>query len=380
MKNKITAVVLLLLYTFTACAIILQLRGIQLNEATAAEIVGEAREKFNIPAVTISVMDSSRILYSVTDGIREDGASVPVTIHDYFHIGSCSKSVLAYVAAQLVEEGAISWDTGFFDIYPELWGETSAAYLTITLEALLSCRAGILPYTSGSEFFPDLIGSENRALDFIKYLLHQPPAAPQDGQGKFEFLYSNASYTLAVAMLEEATGSAYEALLQKYIREGLGLEVFIGWPYEISSNQPLGHLQSWDNTLTVIGPASVYALNPLIKAAGNLSMTSEDFASYVQLHLRGLTENGTGLSSDVFKYLDIKYSGFSLGAWNGTRVFKPYVCLDGTAGTYYARGVILPKSDLGFTIMMNCGSEEAAEYITMALLKAYYNWWWMFWN
>jgi CubicO group peptidase (beta-lactamase class C family) len=118
----------------------------------------------------------------------------------------------------------------------------------------------------------------------------------------------------------------------------------------------------------------------VIDAAGNLSMTTEDFASFVQLHLRGLTGDSAGPDSAEFKYMDTAFSGFSLGAWNGTRVCKPYVCLEGTAGTFYARGVVLPESDFAVTVMMNCGSEKAVDYITMALLKAHFNWWWMFWN
>jgi CubicO group peptidase (beta-lactamase class C family) len=134
-----------------------------------------------------------------------------------------------------------------------------------------------------------------------------------------------------------------------------------------------------DGTLQVFGPDAVYALNPLINAAGNLSMTSKDFARFVQLHLEGMTGQSAQLSSDTFVLMDTRYSGFSLGVWNGTRVGKAYICLDGTAGTYYARGVIVHESNIGFTIMTNCGSEKAVEFMTTALLKAYYNWWWMFW-
>jgi hypothetical protein len=92
-----------------------------------------------------------------------------------------------------------------------------------------------------------------------------------------------------------------------------------------------------------------------------------------------MTGTDTQLKSETLKYMNTKYNEFSLGTWNGKRVGKSYICLDGTAGTFYARGVIIPQSDFGFTFMMNSGSEEAAEYITMELMKAYFNWWWMFW-
>lgn len=380
MKKKIIIIVVLVFLVLTAAVcVFLELRGSQLDENYVSELIDRTRQKYNVPAISISVMDSEQILYTVLNGARVYGKEDKITETDYFHIGSCSKSILAYMAAKLIEEGAIGWNTKFFDIYPELKAGTLEAYSGITLEDLLSCHTGIKPYTSGLETYPDLSAAQDKELDFIRYLLSQPPVANQNASGKYEFLYSNASFALAAAMLEKVSGLSWEELLQEYIVRELGIDVFIGWPYEKSQDQPWGHLPGMDNTLTVIGPGSGYALNPLVWPAGNLSMTSEGFAKYVQLHLRGMMGTSTQLDSETFKYMDTKYGEFSLGAWNGTRVGKSYICLDGSAGTFCARGVIIPDTDFGFAVKMNCGSEEAAEYITMQLMKAYYNWWWMFW-
>jgi CubicO group peptidase (beta-lactamase class C family) len=311
--------------------------------------------------------------------VRIYGTEDRITEDDYFHIGSCSKSILAYMAAKLIEEGSLNWDTRFFDICPELKADVLEDYSEITLEDLLSCRAGIKPYTSGLEAYPDLSASLDRELDFIRYLLSQPPTSGRSRSGKYEFLYSNASFIPATAMLKKVSGLSWEELLQKYIVRELGIDVFIGWPYEKSQNQPWGHLPGAENTFTVIGPDSGYAINPLIWPASNISMTGEGFAKYVQIHLRGMMGTGSGLDSETFRYMDTEFSEFSLGAWNGTMAGKDYISLDGTAGTFYTRGIIIPGSDFSFSIMMNCGSEQAAEYITMQLMKAYYNWWWMFW-
>lgn len=380
MKKRIVAIAMLLLIALAAICTFLQLRGSQLDEACLSEVIDRTRQKYNIPAISISVMNSEQILCTVFDGVRVYGEEDSIIEDDYFHIGSCAKSVLAYMAAKLIEEGLINFDTRFFDIYPELKTSALEDYYDITLEDLLSCRAGIKPYTSGLETYPDLSASRDRELDFIRYLLSLPPASGRSDLGKYEFLYSNAGFTLASAMLEKASRLSWEELLQKYIIGELGIDVFIGWPYEKSQNQPWGHLPGMDNTLTVIGPDSGYALNPLIWPAGNISMTGEGFTQYVQLHLQGLTEKETQLDSTTFKYIDTKYNEFSLGAWNGTKVGKQYICLDGTAGTFYTRGVIIPDSNFAFTVMMNSGSEQAADYITMQLMKACHNWWWwMFW-
>ena len=379
MKKRILAAAILFMIAAASVCTFFQLRGSQLDEEYVSELIDRTRSKFGIPAISVSVMDREQILYTVSEGIKVYGESEPIAGSDYFHIGSCSKSVLAYLASKLIEEGLISWDTKFFDIYPELKDGSLPDYSAITLEDLLSCRAGIKPYTSGLEAYPDLPSSQDREIDFIRYLLSLPPASERRDSGKYEFLYSNASFTPAAAMLEKVSGLSWEKLLQKYIVRDLGIDLFVGWPYEKSPDQPEGHLPGNGSTPTVVGPVSGYTLNPLIWPSGNLSMTPDGFGKYVQLHLKGLTGSGNEPDSEVIRYMDTKYNGFSLGAWNGTNTGKYYVCLDGTAGTYYARGILMPDSDFGFAIMMNCGSEEAAEYITMQLTKAYYNWWWMFW-
>ncbi len=380
MKKRIFAITILLLFILTAVCTFLNLRGSQLDEEYVSGLIDRTRLKYNIPAISISVMDSEQIQYTVFDGVRIYGTEDRIAEDDYFHIGSCSKSILAYMAAKLIEEGSLSWDTRFFDIYPELKADVLEDYSEITLEDLLSCRAGIKPYTSGLEAYPDLSASWDRELDFIRYLLSQPPTSGRSSSGKYEFLYSNASFIPATAMLKKVSGLSWEELLQKYIVRELGIDVFIGWPYEMSQNQPWGHLPGTENTPTVIGPGSGYAINPLIWPAGNISMTVEGFTKYVELHLRGMMGTGSELDSETYRYMDTEYSEFSLGAWNGTMAGKNYICLDGTAGTFYTRGFIIPGSDFGCSIMMNCGSEQAAEYITIQLMKAYYNWWWMFWT
>lgn len=371
--------VLLLVSAIIIVLVILSSHGPQLNEEYVKGVVEEARGKYNIPAVSVSVMDSSRILYTVYEGVRVDSTTENITDADYFHIGSCSKSVLAYIAARLVEKGAISRETKFFDLYSELKANALVDYPDITLVDLLSCRAGIQPYTSGTEAYPDLSAFKNQMLGFTEYLLKQAPFSNRNDSGGFDFLYSNASFTIATIMLEKASNFTYQELLDQYIVKELGIDVFVGWPYEISRDEPWGHYWNTDNTLIIIGPNSDYKLNPLITSSGNLSMKATDFTKYIQIHLKGLIGGYSSLRKEDYAYIDQKYDGFSLGAWNEKLLGKSYICFDGTAGTYFTRGIIIPGSDFGFTILINNGSEDAVDYITMKLAKAQHNLWWMFW-
>ncbi len=76
-------------------------------------------------------------------GLRRAGSDVAATTGDKFHIGSCTKSRTATLAAMLVEEGKLTWQTKLADVLPELAGSMHPDYRAVTLEQLLAHRAGV---------------------------------------------------------------------------------------------------------------------------------------------------------------------------------------------------------------------------------------------
>jgi len=46
-----------------------------------------------------------------------------VTTNDQFHIGSCTKSMTATLAAMFIEEGKLRWDTTIAEVFPESKGK-----------------------------------------------------------------------------------------------------------------------------------------------------------------------------------------------------------------------------------------------------------------
>ena len=70
-------------------------------------------------------------------GRPKRGDPTPMTTNDVFHIGSCTKSMTATLAAMLIDEGKLRWDTTIADIFPELKGRMDKQYETVTVEQLL---------------------------------------------------------------------------------------------------------------------------------------------------------------------------------------------------------------------------------------------------
>jgi CubicO group peptidase (beta-lactamase class C family) len=76
-------------------------------------------------------------------GLRSAQASVRVTTSDQWHIGSMTKSMTATLAAILVEDGLITWDTRPIDVWPELDGRINSGFRDTTLRQLLSHTSGM---------------------------------------------------------------------------------------------------------------------------------------------------------------------------------------------------------------------------------------------
>ena len=302
---------------------------------------------------------------------------------DYFHIGSCSKSVLALMAARLVVQNKLSWSTRFFDLFPELKDASLESYRDITLEDLFLCRAGIRAFTDLAadpmpEYGPEV---DNPRLAFIKHLIARPPSSPKEGAG-FAHLYSNASYTMASAMIERATGCSYEELVRRTLEDELGLAVHIGWPNRLEPDQPWGHIIE-KGQVVAFPPENEYRIPTLLTPAGDLSMPVRDYARYTQLHLRGLQGKSDFLPADVFEHLHFGHPSFSLGIANGVMGGHRFSGFDGSAGTFFCRSIIVPEADFAFCILMNAGSGSpampAVDWLTMRLVKQHFNWWWKFW-
>lgn len=341
-------------------------------------IVATARAKFRVPAIAVATMSRAGIDFEGIQGSRVIDQPDPATLDDYFHIGSCSKSVLAMMAGRLVEQGKLEWNAKFFDLLPDLAAQAHAAYRDMTLEDLFLCRAGIKPYTNmDTEPLPEC----QTRLDFIRHVLALEPSTSRK-DGRFQHLYSNASYTMVAAMLERAAALSYEEMVARTFDSDFGMAVHFGWPNLLGTDQPWGHLITRGG-IQPHPPGHEYRLPDVIKPAGDIAMTPRDFARYTLRHLRGLAGRDDYLARETWQFIHFGHPGFSLGVANGKLAGHHFSGCDGSAGTFFCRAILVPDVDFAFTIMMNAGSGtgtmKAMDWLSMKIAKQHFGWWWMFW-
>lgn len=354
-----------------------------LTKAYLSEIISRSRDHYKVPAMCVSVMNEENIYLQEIQGIKVYNKQDIATFEDYFHIGSCSKTVLAIIAEKLIQEKKISWTTKFLEVFPELKSYSNPSYRNITLQDLFLCRAGIKSYTNlEKEPLPDFVGSSSSTqLQFLKYLINQPPSSKETNLN-FQHLYSNASYAMSSAMLEKVSNLDYEKLVKRTLEKGFGISAYIGWPNKMDAKQPWGHTIKNGN-IKSYPPDHPYKVPRLILPAGDLSMSTRDYATYTQMHLRGLRGNDNYISSAAYKNIHFCHNGFALGVANGKLSGKLYSGFDGTAGTFFCRSILVPGSDFALTIITNAGSGEKSmevvDWLTINIIKKHFNWWWKIW-
>ena len=335
----------------------------QAQSQPAQQALDSVCTKYSLPALAAAIIEPGRIRY-VWAGVRRTNQPDTLGLADYFHIGSNTKGVTSLLAAKLVSQHKLRWDTKLVDVVPELRGWVLPAYAAITLEELLSHRAGIQPYTAGADYakLPEFAGTvSEKRLQFARCVLQQAPITPADGQA---FVYSNAGYALVALMLERASQHSWEELVAHMMHK-LKLHYALGFPNRQAARQPWGHWHQApaDSLWTPLGPMHPYRLRDYVASAGDLSMPLPDFARLVQLHLNGLLGKGKYVSASSYQALHFSRPAYAYG-WGVLPVGNAGELAsyhDGSAGTFYCHAMLYPRQKVAFVVLTNAGGDAAQQ-------------------
>jgi D-alanyl-D-alanine carboxypeptidase len=325
------------------------------------EILNKAKTEFNIPALGAIILNSDSIIDKAIIGVRSIEDDQEATFDDSFHLGSNTKAITGFIAGKLVEDRKISWDTRFFDLFPELKDISKEEYHLISLSDLLSHRAKVLQFkTVDNDILNRIPASESdikaRRLKFCEYVLQEELERPFFKT----YSYSNAGYVLATAMLEESAGISWEELVQEIMVDDLELFANVGWPIEIDENQPRGHLPgSYIGEETedlIIFDKDYHNENEdILSPAGDLNINMLDYAKYIQLNLQGLKGVDNYLSSDTYEFIHFGIPNYSIGWENSKKGGLNISEHSGSKGNFFCHTYIVKEKDIAIIVFANSG-------------------------
>jgi CubicO group peptidase (beta-lactamase class C family) len=78
--------------------------------ATRDAYVEQASEDWEIPGLSLTIVQGDSVVYTKGYGVRELGKPDPVDEHTLYAIGSNTKSTAAALVGMLVDDGKMHWD------------------------------------------------------------------------------------------------------------------------------------------------------------------------------------------------------------------------------------------------------------------------------
>jgi CubicO group peptidase (beta-lactamase class C family) len=285
----------------TAPAPILETSG----DSNLAELLEAIRGEERLPALAAAVIIDGDIYATAAVGTRKFGTENWVTVNDSFLIASCSKAFTSTLAAVLIENDVLEWDTTLKEAYPDL--DMRSEYENVTLIQLLSHRAGLPEWighltskTVDDQFAVNWwVDSNTPRIMRSKYLKTTVKQRLVDEPDQSVY-YSNSGYIMAGAMIEKITGKTYEHLMIEEIFNPLGLHTAgFGPPVKLSSAyQPFGH------KAVGLAPTPISRDFPVYMApTAAIHVSIEDWAKFIRFHLKPEIHGKAVLSDDALRRL-----------------------------------------------------------------------------
>lgn len=347
-------------YVFIIALIIFQSVNGQSQFGSLDEVANNYLDEYKVPGISICVIKPDTILYGAA-GLKNCAKSDLINKESKFHIGSNAKAITANIAALLIDDGLLNWETKLIDVFPEFTKIISKEYLSITLADLLSNRARIQPFEDdGSKEWKGIPTIENGILskfEFAKYALSLNPKIDANK----DYIYSNAGFIIAALMMEKASDKSWEELLAMF-NNAYGINCSIGFPNQNDPNDTYGHKKKIFKYKS-IDPEDEYTFPVDFSAAGNISVSVQDLAILMNQHLLGLIGNSNVLNSETYTKLHYGLNRYSYGWYNGNigDTDQKFSYHGGSIGTYSSAIMLSADREIGIIILLNADNKKTSK-------------------
>lgn len=266
-------------------------------------------------------------------GVAEQGTARPVPVDGRFRAGSVTKTFVATVVLQLVDEGRLRLDDTVEAWLPGVVPDGDR----ITLRQLLNHTSGLYDFVRTLPMPPSPEFLANRwrtwtAAELVERAVANPPTSEPPGS---KFAYSNTGYALIGQIIEKVTGASYGEEVKRRVIRPLRLRdtEMPGTSTRIRGPHPHGYVPKSETELL-----DYTEMNPsLFGAGGELISTTSDLNRFFDALLGGRLLPGRLL--DEMKTLGVeggKRYGLGLAWWQDTSCGIRLYGNDGDALAYQA--------------------------------------------
>jgi len=170
--------------------------------------------EYGVVGMAVSVVHGDRVLLERGFGHTQAGRSETVEADTAFRLASLSKAFAGTLAALLVEEGALSWDTRVADHLPAFALARADTAMGTTAADLLSHTVGLGFHTFDREL------EDDQPYPLLAQRLGEAPMLCPDGRC---YAYQNIAFSLIGDLAFAVTGDFFTHLVEKKIFHPLGM-------------------------------------------------------------------------------------------------------------------------------------------------------------
>jgi len=358
----------------------------ELNETLAHLDVyaEEARQKWNVPGMTVAVVKDGKIIFVRAYGVKTAGGSDPVTTDTVFEIGSTSKAFTAALVALEVDSGRMKWDDPVIRYLPDF--QMSDPWITkeFTLTDALAHRSGL----------EEKWGQDMATLGYNRSgMIHALRYAEPVTSFRSQYRYQNIFFMVAAAAVENTSRMSWEDNLRTRIFSPLSMKsASIGYdelrsaPDHVSLHM-IGELP--DGTLGPVpaDPDSQFNYGTdRLGPAGSINANVKDMATWAIFQLGNGTFDGTRLMSP--ENLAYMHTPQILMPGDSTADSKSYYCqgwiyreMNGTPSVVKHTGetmgnhayvLLVPRENLGIVVLANEAGHSLNEDVGDTFYRMYF--------
>jgi CubicO group peptidase (beta-lactamase class C family) len=319
------------------------------DERTLDEVVRDAMAEWHIPGVTVAIFHGGAV-ESHGYGVISLETYYPTRPDTLFQVGSNSKVFTATLVMRLVEEGVLDLDTPVGTYLPDLALADPTAAATITLRHLLSHTSGL----EGDRF--EDTGEGDDAL--ARYVAGAGDWKQETAPGEF-WSYCNSGFGIAGSIIEEVTGTTFEAAMKERVFVPLGLKRSFYFAHEaIVYSAAAGHEQLPGEKAPHV--ARPYHIGRRAHPAGGIIASAGDLLTFLRFHLGDGVVNGERvLSAESIRAMQAPQVqiddeqawgiGWSLRTIDGARIIGH----GGGTNGHITRMLAVPEQGFGLVIFTN---------------------------
>jgi serine beta-lactamase-like protein LACTB, mitochondrial len=330
--------------------------------AVKAAAVDEAIEaemaKQQVVGVAVGILQDGQIVYLKGYGQSDREKRTPVTTETVFNWASCSKSLAAVAAMQLVDKKLLDLDADLRKYVPEFPDKGAV----ITCRHLLAHQSGIPHYSNGlviptngrdsnAQLLTDPIGALNK--------FNRSPLLFQPGE---KTSYSSYAYILLSAVIQRAGKDRFANQVRDRIARPLAMRTLqIDVESKNQENWAAGYTKNKKGQVVLAAEEANYWKH----GAGAYKSNVGDFARWAQALInRELVSE----EAEMQMWTRQKMAGGDMSKWGLGFVIEDQgglkVSHNGAQREVTTRFVIYPKARHGVVVMCNCEFASIGKFST----------------